>query len=150
MAILMLRWAARGHGCAANVRWTASAQRTACPGVRKEASTLSPSRPDSTRNPSLRPISSARIRSCSSIAWRIASGLVSHLRVESSTSVSKNVTTPPGGSLIGERQPVEVRVTALEAEARIQAVGGFAKGCRLKLHHLGATPTRDIYTGSHQ
>ena len=71
---------------------------TAATALGKAAKTLSPSPREVTTTPPCPSITLVTRRLCRSSATSIASGTLSHSRVEPSMSVSKNVTVPAGSS----------------------------------------------------
>src|SRR6185312_5055388 len=81
-----------GHGSLPSRNWQAPAASTAATALAKAAKKLSPSPREVTTTPPCPSITSVTIRLCRSRAASIASGTVSHSRVEPSMSVSKNVT----------------------------------------------------------
>ena len=83
-----------GHGSLPSRNWQPPAASTAATALAKAAKKLSPSPREVTTTPPCPSITSVTIRLCRSRAASIASGTVSHSRVEPSMSVSKNVTVP--------------------------------------------------------
>ena len=87
-----------GHASAFSRSWQAPAASTAETALAKTAKKLSPSPREVTTTPPWSSITAVTRRLCRSSATSIASGTVSHSRVEPSMSVSKNVTVPAGSS----------------------------------------------------
>jgi len=96
-----------GHASRANLSWQSPAASTAETAPGKTAKKLSPSPREVTTTPPCPSITPVRSRLCRSGATSIASGTVSHNRVDPSISVSKNVPVPAGSSS-NVRQPASL------------------------------------------
>src|ERR1700686_4865233 len=82
-----------------SARWAAAAASTADLGEANAAHTPSPVCLNN--QPPCASIAPRSAKSCAASATRIASASASHRRVEPSTSVNKNVTTPEGAAAAG-------------------------------------------------
>jgi hypothetical protein len=114
-----------GHASPFSRSWHAPAASTAETALGKTAKKLSPSPREVTTTPPCSSITPVTSRLCSSSAASIASGTLSHSRVEPSISVSKNVTVPAGSSA-RPRSPAKLslnRTARSSASSRSSSLG---------------------------